>query len=162
MKKSVIATVSTVAGIAIGAAASVATLGKFQMGSSKAGVAKQEKFKSYYHVLNRWLALKQEGKSITEYFSQKGYNKVAIYGMGEVGNRLYEECMNNQLNVAYAIDQNSIGVYSELDVYGIEDELPEVDVIVVTAIFAFDEIYSDLSSKVDCPIVSLEDIVFEI
>ena len=49
-----------------------------------------------------------------------------------------------------------------MDVVTPEDFLEEVDVIVVTAIHYFDEIESMLGEKVDYPIISLEDIIYEI
>ncbi len=36
-----------------------------------------------------------------------------------------------------------------------------VDAIVVTAITFYDEIKEELSRKIDCPIISLEDILYE-
>ena len=43
-----------------------------------------------------------------------------------------------------------------------EDDLKPVDAIVVTAITFFDEIKEKLSEKIDCPIISLEDILYEV
>ena len=43
-----------------------------------------------------------------------------------------------------------------------DDELEPVDVIVVTAIYYFDEIEDMLSEKVDYPVISLEDILYEV
>ena len=40
--------------------------------------------------------------------------------------------------------------------------LETVDAVVVTAITFFDEIEERLSEKVDCPIISLEDILYEV
>jgi hypothetical protein len=37
-----------------------------------------------------------------------------------------------------------------------------VDAIVVTAITFFDEIEEKLSEKIDCPIISLDDILYEV
>ena len=113
-------------------------------------------------MLNQWLILKQEGKSLIEYFNKNGYKSVAIYGMGEMGNRLYDELKDSEIELKYAIDKNAAGTYSELNVIGKDDDFPEVDVLVVTATFAFDEIEDELSGKVDWPIVSLEDVVYEI
>ena len=62
----------------------------------------------------------------------------------------------------YAIDKNADMIYANVDVVTPDDELEPVDVIVVTAIYYFDEIEEDLSEKVDCPIISLEDILYEI
>ena len=41
-----------------------------------------------------------------------------------------------------------------------DDELEEVDAIVVTPISAFGEIKQTLEKKVDCPIISLEDVLY--
>ncbi len=124
---------------------------------------KIDKFKGYYQLLNQWLILKQEGKLLDQYFVDNEYRTVAIYGMGEMGNRFYNELKNSdKVQVKYAIDQNTRNVYSELEVLALEDELPKVDVIVVTATFAFYEIEKKLSKKVTCPVVSLEDIVLEV
>lgn len=43
-----------------------------------------------------------------------------------------------------------------------EDEIKEVDAIVVTAITFFDEIKELLMKKVSCPIISLENVLYEV
>ena len=52
-------------------------------------------------------------------------------------------------------------IYADVDVVTPEDVLEPVDVVVVTAIYYFDEIEENLSGKIQCPIVSLEDILYE-
>lgn len=123
---------------------------------------KINKFKSYYNTLNEWLRIKHKGVNLEKYFIENGYKNVAIYGMGEMGNRLYEELMNTEICVKYAIDKNALSIYSELQMYEAAEDVPPVDVIVVTATFAYDEIVEELQNKVTCPIVSLEDVVYEI
>ena len=66
------------------------------------------------------------------------------------------------IEVKYAIDKNANSIYSDLEVYLPEDGFPDVDVIVVTAISFFDEIYDLLVGKIDCAIVSLQDILYEL
>lgn len=122
---------------------------------------KIDKFKNYYYMLNQWLLLKNEGKSLEKFFVDNGYKTIAIYGMGEMGNRLYEELQNSSIEVKYAIDKNAGSTFSELVVCELDDNLTEVDVIVVTAIFAFDEIKEDLEAVADYPIISLEDVIFD-
>lgn len=158
MKKGLLATASLLAGTAAGAA----VMCKVQNSAVEAKEEKVDKFKGYYNMLNQWLVLKQEGKSLEQYFLDNGYKIVAIYGMGEMGNRLYDELKDSdKVEVKYAVDQNTYSTYSELEVLDTEDNLPEVDVVVVTATFAFDEIEEKLSEKIDCPIVSLDDVVYE-
>ena len=123
---------------------------------------KINKFKNYYNMLNEWLYLKQNGTSLDTYFKKNDYNSIAIYGMGEMGNRLYDELKQSDIEVKYVIDKNFTSVYSELEVLDPEEEFPEVDVVVVTATFAFDEIENSIENKVNCPIVSLEDVVYEV
>lgn len=123
---------------------------------------KIEKFKGYYYLLNQWLVLKQEGKSLEQYFVDNGYKTLAIYGMGELGNRLYEELKNSKrVKTEYVIDQNTT-TYSEVRMFDMEGTLPDVDVVIVTAIFAFDDIREELIKKLDVPVVSLNDVVYEI
>ena len=129
-------------------------------------VAKKEKkidkFKSYYNVLNQWLCLNQSKRSIVKYFKDNGYSNIAIYGMGEMGNRLCDELKNSEITVKYGIDKAASSTYSEIDVYEMDDELEPVDVVVVSAIFIFDEVEEELSEKLGCPVVSLEDVVYSI
>ena len=159
MKKGIVAVLSAVVGAAAGAGAA-GYLGTKQV-EEKAG--KVDKFKSYYNMLNQWLILKQEGKNLAEYFKANNYKTVAIYGMGEMGNRLYDEIKGcADVTVKYAVDKNAASTYSELDVIDPEDDFEDVDVMVVTATFAFDEIEEIISEKADFAIVSLEDVVYEI
>lgn len=157
MKKGTIAVLAGILGAAAGAAGS-GYLGNKQI-QQKSG--KVDKFKGYYNMLNQWLILKQEGKSLDEYFKKNNYKTVAIYGMGEMGNRLYDELKDSDIEVKYAVDQNAASTYSELEVVDKDDCFDDVDVMVVTATFAFDEIEEEISSKCSFPLVSLDDVVYE-
>ena len=65
-------------------------------------------------------------------------------------------------NLATYFEKKGYNIYSEIQVKSLEDDLDEVDVIVVTAISFFDEIEFELEKRVDCPIVSIEDALYEI
>lgn len=85
--------------------------------------------------------------------------------MGEIGNRLYEELKNSsEIEVKYGIDNNASETYSELEVLSLEEYTDlasdDIDVIVVTATFAFDDIKKSLSELLDCNIISIEDVVY--
>lgn len=120
------------------------------------------KVHALYMAFDQWLRIHQEGKTLVEYFRQNQYQTVAIYGMKELGERLYDELKGTDVTVRYIIDQNADMIYADVDVVTPEDVLEPVDVIVVTAIYYFDEIEENLSGKIQCPIVSLEDILYEI
>lgn len=121
-----------------------------------------EKHLSLFLMMNQWVKVKQERKELKDYFLRKGYKKIAIYGMSYVGETLLDELKNSEINVAYGIDKNAGFVCSDVNVFLPEDELEEVDVIVVTAITYFDEIEEKLLEKVSCPIISFEDVLYDI
>ncbi len=121
-----------------------------------------DKHLSLFLMMNQWVKIKQEGKSLVSYFEKKSYKRIAIYGMSYAGETLLDELKGTGIEVAYAIDKNSDNIYTNINIVSAEDSLEEVDVIVVTAITFFDEIRQQLASKVTCPIVSLEDILYEV
>lgn len=119
------------------------------------------KFQLFYPILVQWLSIRQEGRSLVEWFENNKIKHIAIYGMKELGERLYEELKNSSVEVSYAIDMNSEYIYSEIEVYAPSNKLPHVDMIVVTAILYYEEVKDKLKGMVDYPVVSLADIVFE-
>ena len=121
----------------------------------------KEKFKIMYQMMEKWLRLKLEGKNIEDYFKAYGYKHIAIYGMGDVGKNLLNELNNSSIVIDYAIDK-AVDSIENLKVINPEDELEKVDAIVVTAIAYFDDINEEMSLKVKCPIISLEDIIYEL
>ena len=157
MKKSVIfSIVSAIVGAMFGAV----TVGIKSEEKKEKQNKRIDKFYGYFHLVNQWLVLKNEGKSLTVFFEKKGYKKIALYGMGELGNRVLEELKDSDIEIAYAIDKKSDYIYTDLTIKSLDDTLEQVDAIIVTPIFAYDEIEELLLERVDYPIISLEDVVF--
>ena len=113
-------------------------------------------------MMNQWVRAKQENKNITEYIERNNYKSIAIYGMNYVGERLLNELRGSAITVKYAIDKKADEMYSDIDIMFPNDELGDVDAIIVTAISFIDEVKQTLSKKVTCPIISLEDILYEL
>ena len=155
MKKGLFA----LAGAVTGALGGIFAVNKLQKKVIDEKIAKADKFKGYYNILNQWLRLKQESKSLEKYFVDNNYKTIAIYGMGELGNRLFMELKDTNIKVRYAVDQNADETYSDLEIISKEDNFLEVDAIIVTAIFAFDEIEEELAEKTDYKILSLEEVI---
>lgn len=152
----------TVTRVAIGGAIGAGTVGSLLSKSLSKERKMSEKHLALFQLMTQWVKVKQEGKNLALWFEDKGYKKIAIYGMSYAGETLVNELMQTGIQVAYGIDRNAEQMYAEVDVVTMEDELEEVDVIVVTAITFFDEIEEKLSEKMNCPIVSLEDILYEV
>lgn len=121
----------------------------------------QSKLFEFYLLQNQWLSIHQEGKTLVDYFKRHNYHTVAIYGMKELGERLYDELNGSEVEVKYAIDKNADSIYADVDIVTPSDTLAEVDAIVVTAIHYFDEIHAMLIDRVNCPVLSLDDVICE-
>lgn len=123
---------------------------------------KCDKYWTLFLLLNQWVRVKQDGKNLSDYFIKKGYKRIAIYGMGYVGESLLAELKDSNIEIVYGIDRNADRLLMDIEILTLEDSLPEVDVIVVTAVTYFDEIQEALSKKINSKIVSLNDILYEI
>lgn len=153
--------VSLISGLVTGTVIGAAVIYKFQLKTLEKANEKTDKFKQYYNTLNQWLNNKEEGKDPQDYFIKNGYKTMAIYGMGELGSRLYKELKNcSELKIKYVIDQSIDYLSHEIAVKSPEDTLEEVDVIVVTPTFAYEEIKSKLKTKNNCPIISIDDVLY--
>lgn len=158
MKKAIISALSALIGASVGASA----VGKVAGESINKSKAMSDKHLSLFLMMNQWVKIKQEGKNLSEYFEKNGYQKIAVYGMSYAGETLVDELRGTEIKVVYGIDKNVVNIYSDLEIVSMEDNLAMVDAVVVTAITFFDEIEEQLSQKVNCPILSLEDILYEI
>lgn len=161
MKKGSLAVISTLLGAAVGAVAGGAAIKKTSIKEVNEMEETLKKVHVLYCAFDRWLQIHQEGTTLVEYFTKHNYKTVAIYGMKELGERLIDELRDSDIKVCYTIDKNADQIYSNVDIVTPDDDLEPVDVIVVTAIYYFNEIENMLSEKVDYPIVSLEDILYE-
>lgn len=158
MKKGMISGLLTLIGVAVGAG----IVGKAQGNKLNKMEQMSKKHLALFLMMNQWVKKKQEGKDLAAYFEINGYKKIAIYGMSYAGETLIDELKNTSITVAYGIDQKADSLYSDVDIVSVDDVLEEVDAIVVTAITFFEEIVEKLSEKVNCPIISLEDILYDI
>lgn len=120
-----------------------------------------EKFFPMYQTMERWARVKQKNKCISEYFQLHGYKRIAVYGMGDIGVLFVKELENSGIDIVYGIDRN-IHIGGSVKIYHPDDTLPDVDAVVVTAVAYFDKIEEMLSKKMECPVLSIEDIVFDL
>lgn len=158
MKKGILAGISFLAGFAGGVVAA-GTLTKRMV--SSAG-NKINLYESYYNLVCHWMADKQRGITLEKNLREKNYHSIAIYGMGTLGCLLYEDLKDSDIEVKYGIDLDSFCKYPGLNMIEPKDKFEEVDAIVVTPVLAFNAIKGTLSSKTEIPIVSIEEVIYEI
>lgn len=126
------------------------------------GEKESYKFRGYYELTRKWVEAYQLGKSLEDLLLEKGYENIAIYGMGDVGCLLFRELEPSKIKVKYGIDKGTIGRGFHLQIVAPSNDMEKVDAIIVTAVFAFDEIKAMLESMVNCPVVALDDLIYEL
>lgn len=119
-----------------------------------------KKMNCFYQLLIQWLILKRDGESLAEYFKYNGYHTIGVYGMRELGEQLIAELKETDIQVKYIVDKNADKIVSNLPKYTPEDKLPQVDALVVTAIYYYQDIQEMMEKRINCPIISLEDVIY--
>lgn len=115
----------------------------------------------YIELLDRWMSLKEEGKSIVTWLSQKGYRSIAIYGYGILGRHLYRELEESDICIDYIIDQQRDKIHVASEIYALSDDFPQTNAVIVSATYYYDEILMQLKKKGVQKIVSLATILNE-
>ncbi len=147
-------------GTAAGIAAGELTIGKARKKAMHKIEEDDRKFHEFYWLLLQWVHMHNEGRKISTYLKSCGYHTVAIYGMKELGETLLYELKNSGIEVKYAIDRNAEELYAEIDVFHPDEELEAVDAVIVTAVHWFNDIEVKIKQKLDCPVLSLEDVIY--
>lgn len=157
MKKEIKSIILFLAGIMIGIIGTVKKLNRKIISNQRMS----NKHLTLFLLMNQWVKVKQEGKNLSSYFEKRGYYEVAIYGMSYAGQTLVDELKYSNIHVKYGIDKNT-AIFSEIEMVTAEEKLEKVDAIIVTAVSFFDQIEEELSERISCPVISLEDILYEV
>lgn len=119
-----------------------------------------EKHFRMFLLMNKWLIVKQNGKSILEFFYNKKIFNIAIYGVSYIGERLLYELNNKKIHVQYLIDkEEKKELCTKIPMYTPYQKLPRVDAIIITAINDFDKIKATLKICNQVLVISFEDII---
>ncbi|GFI50363.1 putative glycosyltransferase EpsH [Lachnospiraceae bacterium] len=118
-------------------------------------------------IYDKWLYLKINGINLASYFEKKKFFNIAIYGMGQLGCRFYEDISSQNIRVLYAIDKNADAIFIcgikiiTLECELIKEYLAQVDVVVVTVTdgFLVNEIEREIKQLKDIPVVSLNEVI---
>jgi len=112
-------------------------------------------------ILGNWLTLKSSGLSMVDYFYKNNINEIAVYGIGILGNHFIREIRNSKISIKYIIDKNVRDAYLGVKTVSVNEELLHVDAIIVTPVFQYNCIKETLIKKIQCPIISLEEVLEE-
>lgn len=117
----------------------------------------QNKDRNILKFLNEWLLAEGSGKKIELFLKTRNCKSIAIYGMGRIGQILLSILKDKDINVAYVIDKRELNM--EVPQYRPTEMLPNVDIIIITAIEEGESIRSELKKRVTCPIYLITEII---
>lgn len=121
-----------------------------------------EKHLVMVNQLDKWVEIKQKNLDFGEYFINNNIHTIAVYGLGIMGCRLIEELKDSQVVIKYGIDKNAAQMLKSIEVRKNEGRFDDIDAIVVTSSFYFDEIERQLRKNTDKAIINIDDILYEI
>ncbi len=108
-----------------------------------------------FRVACKWLRNYINGERIENILLSMGISEIAIFGTGELGKCLETELENSDIIIKYYIETYP----TKEGVLSLEDELPMVDMIIVTPLTDYDQISSTLNTLVSTRIISIEDLI---
>lgn len=108
------------------------------------------------NILATWIRIKQSDCSLASYLIWRGYNSIGIYGAGYIGELLINELKDSAVSIKFLIDRSN-KAETKYRIYRPEDELPLVDVVIVTVVHEYERICSEISCA--CPVISLQEVI---
>ncbi len=125
---------------------------------------RQLQFNLYKHnetirVLSRIASNRKIFFMIENYFIRHSVERVAVYGLGEIASVLLHMISSR---VEFIIDRQPERVKSKYPVYGLDREIPNVDLIIVSLPTYFVSVYFELKKITKSKVVSIDEILSEV
>lgn len=123
-----------------------------------------ETLRAHDRLLDDWMYLRDREINLSQFFKKYGYSNVAIYGMGKLGRHLLYDLNKGGIKVSFGIDKNSKDCERDWDVkiYNPEQKMPKTDAVVITITNHYAEISEMLSTNMECPMITIEEIIQEL
>ncbi len=110
-------------------------------------------------MIQRWLSLKLEGRSLADGLLQRGIRSAALYGMGYLGCCLYDELDNGGIRISYVMDRRPVDADGIVKVVRIEDALPQTDGIIITVLGDNRDLQKLIEAKCDAKVMLLSELM---
>jgi hypothetical protein len=129
------------------------------------GDCQTNKFRELYNLAIQWVVIHQKNIDLADELFNRNYKRIVIYGMSDIGNRLFFELsQNSKIQILYTIDQGEPKQYYDFNCVKLEElyKYDEPDVVIVTVPHMFDEIKNNLSKYFQCDVISMTDFLYEL
>ncbi len=113
-------------------------------------------------LYNQWGKIYKTGKSIGYFLSEKGYRRVAVYGHGELTERLVHELEISDIKVEYLLYSNITVRDANIPIYNIDMDFPDVDLIIVTDTARYLEIENIICKRKLIEVISIHELLYRV
>lgn len=115
-----------------------------------------------WSTCKRWILLEEKNRNVAEWFQKYNVSNIGIYGLGYLGKHLLHELERSDRHIVFIIDKNEKISHKDIPVFHSVNQLPEVEMIVVTAVTYYEEIERELKQATLAQIVSLDTILADL
>ena len=118
-----------------------------------------EKHFEIMNIFKIWFEYYEQGNRLEDYFKKNNYKKIAIYGVGFLGERLLCQLKKTNIEIEYILDRKQGYVYGDIPVLTLDDKLGWVDVVVITSTYYYWAISREIERKQPrLKVISIEEI----
>jgi len=127
---------------------------------TESGIGRYQRCEQLY---DNWMMAKKYGTPMEELLLRKGWRRVAIYGVQQMGIRLYHELKDTPVEVVCSFDRNP-----KHTIYGVPhfkkpdlETALSVDGVIVSNFIMYDDIEDVLTKAGYTNVIALDELVFE-
>lgn len=121
-----------------------------------------KRWENYAYFYKRIISEKDCREKILNYFSENNINKIAFYGNGEIFDFLYSTLLKTEIEISYLVEKNKTDVNCTIYPTGREEELPFVDLMIITRIIGVEDIFEMLKRTCNFEILTAKDFINKI
>ena len=123
-------------------------------------IRKLEAVRERFYLYDKWITLENKKGSIVRFLKKKGYEKIAIYGVGDIGKQLIGKLYSSAEHMLVgAIDRNAKYIKSDIYIATLEEFGKDVDLVIVALIGNSKNIIGLIQQKVDAEVFTFEELL---
>ncbi len=123
---------------------------------------KANQYKLYWRLMDHWMQKKENGVCLSQPLEKNGIHSIAIYGIGILGQHLYKDIKESEIQIKYFIDARRSGMQDGIEIVVPDHVMEDVDAIIVSVVYEYEDIKKKMQLYSSVPIISLEELVFEV